>query len=178
MTDRSLLDFDVIALFDAMDARRVERGLSWQGTAEELWSLSAELNRRRNDHPISPSTLTGMRKRRATSCQHALFVLRWLDRPPESFLAGTTSRSRDATLPAAGPDCRLRWSLPRLSAALEVERRASGLTWPQLASVLASTPSQLTGLRTARYATNMNLAMRIVQWLDRPASDFIDAAGW
>ena len=30
----------------------------------------------------------------------------------------------------------------------------------------------------ARYAIGMGLAMRIVQWLDRPAADFIYAAGW
>jgi hypothetical protein len=29
-----------------------------------------------------------------------------------------------------------------------------------------------------RFAADMNLAMRIVQWLDRPAGDFIDAARW
>jgi hypothetical protein len=173
-----LLDFDAVALFEAMDAQRVARGLGWQGVADELWGLSAELNRRRNDHPISPSTLTGMRKRGATSCQHALFVLRWLDRAPESFLTGETRLTPGTTLPPAGPDRRLRWNLRRLSAALEAERDASGLTWAQLAAVLDCTPSQLTGLRTARFATNMNLAMKIVQWLDRPAAGFIDVAGW
>jgi hypothetical protein len=45
-------------------------------------------------------------------------------------------------------------------------------------AVLDCTPSQLTGLRTARFATNMNLAMAIVQWLDRPAADFVYATGW
>jgi hypothetical protein len=40
------------------------------------------------------------------------------------------------------------------------------------------TPSQLTGLRTAKFATGMNVAMRIVQWLDRPAADFVYAAQW
>ena len=45
-------------------------------------------NHRRRDHPISPSTLTNMAAKPRTSCQHALFMLRWLDRPPESFLAG------------------------------------------------------------------------------------------
>jgi hypothetical protein len=119
-----------------------------------------------------------MRRRRATSCQHALFVLRWLDRAPESFLTGETRWSRDATLPTAGPDRRLRWTLRRLSAVLEAERHATGLTWPRLASLLSCTPSQLTGLRTVRFAADMNLAMRIVQWLDRPAGDFIDAARW
>lgn len=178
MANRSLPDFDIDALFEALDAKRVACGLSWQGVADELWGLSAELNKRRNDHPISPSTLTGMPKRRATSCQHALFMLRWLDRTPESFLAGHTAGSAGAALPIVGPDRRLRWSLRALYEAMDAERRVQALTWSQLATMLHCTSSQLTGLRTARFATNMNLAMRIAQWLDRPAADFIYAAKW
>lgn len=47
-----------------------------------------------------------------------------------------------------------------------------------LATQLRCTDHQLTGIRTARYAIGMRLAMRIVQWLARPASAFIDAAEW
>lgn len=43
----------------------------------------------------------------------------------------------------------------------------------ETAARLGRTPSQLTGLRTARYATNMRVAMRITQALRRPAADFI-----
>lgn len=39
-------------------------------------------------------------------------------------------------------------------------------------------PATLTGLRTARFAISMRLAMRIAQWLERPAADFIYAARW
>jgi len=49
-----------------------------------MWELSAELNERRGDHPISSTTITGVSKRGDTSCQHALFMLRWLERSPES----------------------------------------------------------------------------------------------
>ncbi len=178
MATRQLREFDVGALFAALDAQRVERGLSWQGVADELWALSTQLNVQRSDHPISPSTLTGMRTRKATSCQHALFMLRWLDRTPESFLAGTPEQTSEATLPAVGPDRRLRWNLRSLYEAMDTQRRARSLTWSQLAAVLGCTPRQLTGLRTARFATNMNLAMHLVQWLDRPAADFIYAARW
>ena len=40
------------------------------------------------NHPVSPATLQGLGSRGDTSCQHALFFLRWLDATPESFLAG------------------------------------------------------------------------------------------
>jgi hypothetical protein len=52
------------------------------------------------------------------------------------------------------------------------------MTWAQLAQELRCTPSQLTGIRTARFAIGMRLAMRIVAWLGRPARDFIYVAGW
>jgi hypothetical protein len=37
---------------------------------------------------------------------------------------------------------------------------------------------QVDCLRTVRFAICMNLATRIVQWLERPASDFIYRAQW
>jgi hypothetical protein len=72
--------FDVSALYSALDACRAELGLSWKQVADQLWQLSSELNDRRRVHPISPSTLTNMAAKPRTSCQHALFMLRWLDR--------------------------------------------------------------------------------------------------
>ena len=177
MSGRELLDFDAGALYEALDTERRARGLSWQAVADGLWELSSELNRRRRDHPISPSTLTGMRRRRATSCQHALFMLRWLDRTPESFLTGATPPA-GRPLPTAGPDRRLRWDLSSLYDAMNGERQRRGLGWGELAAVLGCTPSQLRGLRTARFATGMGVAMRIVQWLERPAADFVYAARW
>ena len=47
-----------------------------------------------------------------------------------------------------------------------------------LAQLLGCSANQLTGLRTAKFATNIDLAMRIVQWLRRPAADFVYAARW
>jgi hypothetical protein len=46
------------------------------------------------------------------------------------------------------------------------------------ADLLGCTPNQLTGLGTARFATGMDLAMRIAQWIGRPAADFVYPATW
>jgi hypothetical protein len=62
------IDFDIAALFEGLDSQRRNRALSWQGVAQELWDQSAALNKRRNDHPMSASTLTSMAKRRDTTC--------------------------------------------------------------------------------------------------------------
>jgi hypothetical protein len=169
-------DFDIAALFDALDGQRRRRGLSWQGVAKELWDQSAMLNAQRDDHPISPATLTGMARRTDTSCQHALFMLRWLGRSPESFVPGGAADPKQAALPFAGPNRRLRWDLQKLHLALDAERRKQNLTWRQLADLLLCTPSQLTVIRRVRFAIGMRLAMRIVRWLHRPARDFVHAA--
>ena len=118
-------DFDIGALFAALDSVRAARGLAWRGVAAEMWNQSAALNQRRNDHPISASTLTNMAARGATSCQHALFMLRWLGRAPEEFVPGVTVGERHA-LPEPGSQHRLRWSLPRLYEALDVVAASVG----------------------------------------------------
>jgi hypothetical protein len=174
----SIRPFDAAALYQALDAQRAERGLSWSGVASQIWQLSAELNDRRRDHPISPSTLTGMACKPRTTCQHALFMLRWLGRTPESFLVGGPEHDDRFALPEAGPDRRLRWALKLTYASMDEKRRRESLTWPALAAVLGCTPNQLTGLRTAKFATGMDVAMRIVQWLGRPAADFVYPATW
>jgi hypothetical protein len=104
-------------------------------------------------------------------------MLRWLGRAPEDFLTGPVVDVGDVRLPDAGPDSRLRWNLNELYAALNEQRRERGLTWAVLAQELDCTPSRLTNLRTARFA-DMDLAMRVTQWLGRPAAAFIHPADW
>jgi hypothetical protein len=179
---RVVLEFDGNALYEALDVQRRSQGLSWAGTARAIWDTSPELNAARAaagkpNHPLSASTITNLGKRGDTTCQHALFFLRWLERTPESFLAGAAIDA-GTPLPACGPDRRPRWRLKLLYETLNEARTERGLTWPQLAEELRCQPGQLTGLKTARFATSMILAMRITQWVERPASDFIYRAQW
>lgn len=171
-------DFDIAAFIEALDAQRCERALSWPGVARDLWEQSHVLNALRNDHPISASTLTNMAKRGDTTCQHALFMLRWLRRDPESFVPGAIAGTASTSLPLAGPHQRLRWNLRKLYEAVDAQRGERGLTWPALARELHCTPSQLSGIKRACFAMSMKLAMRIVQWLNRPARDFVYASCW
>ena len=168
--------FDGPALIAALDAERVARGLDWNGLAVELYGQSAELNARLGDHALCPGALVRTAKRGTMSCQYALTLLRWLGRPPEEFLAAVPGVEPEP-LPAAGPDARLRWDLPKLYAALDARRRTAGLTWTALAGELACTPSRLTNLRTARLA-DMELVMRVTLWLREPAARYTGAAGW
>jgi hypothetical protein len=63
-------------------------------------------------------------------------------------------------------------------AKLNEARASRGVTWAQSAQDLRCQPGQLTGLKTARYATGIGLAMRITQWAGRPAAEFIYTARW
>jgi hypothetical protein len=169
--------FDCGALFGALDARRRALGLNWYELADELWQQSADLNAQRTDNPLCGGAVPRLGQRGTVSCQYALFMLRWLHRAPEDFLTGPVVDVGDVRLPAAGPDSRLRWDLGQLHTALDEQRQERGLTWAGLAADLGCTASRLTNLRTARLA-DLDLAMRVTQWLGRPAAAFIHPARW
>jgi len=167
--------FDPEAFFSAVDARRRDRQLSWPALAAVIWDQSRVLNERRNDHPISPATIRHLAE--GVSCQHALFLLRWLGVPPETFIAAPQPGTA-VPLPVPDEAHRLRWNLKKLYGVLNAARTRRGATWQQAADRLHCTPNQLTGLRTAKFATGMQLAMRITQALHRPAADFVYVAEW
>ena len=66
---------------------------------EELWNQSSELNAQRHDHPPCPGAVVRLPMRGAISCQHALYMLRWLRRAPEDFLTGPVADVGDTGLP-------------------------------------------------------------------------------
>lgn len=174
---RALPVSDCVALYGALSAQRRARGLDGNELAGALWQQSADLNAQRSDRPLCPGAIARLPQRQAISCQHALFMLRWLRRGPEGFLTGPVVDVGDVRLPEAGPDRRLRWNLEQLHGELDEQRRRLDLTWVELAHELGCTPSRLTNLRTARFA-DMDLTMRTTQWLRRPAAAFVHPALW
>ena len=169
--------FDCQALYDALDAERRIRKLDWFPLAAQLWDQSADLNAQRSDHPLCGGAIMRLPIRKAISCQHVLYMLRWLDRAPEDFLTGPVVDVGDTRLPTAGPDRRLRWDLAQTHAELNHKRQHEGMTWAELALDIDCTPARLTNLRTARLA-DTDLALRVTQWLRRPAAAFVHPAQW
>jgi hypothetical protein len=104
--------------------------------------------------------------------------LRWLGVTPESFIEEPKPGTAGVALPPADESQRLRWNLQKLYVSLNAARIRHSATWGQMAERLRCTPSQLTGLRTVKFAVAMSLAMRITQALHRPAADFVYAADW
>ncbi len=155
--------FDVQALWDAMNAKRRESGYTEHEMMEEL-------NRVNNQRvPMALDTVKNMIRRNDTTCQHALHMLRWLNKTPESFL---TNARENAPLPFSSKK-RLYWSMAALGNAVAERKRIRELTWQQMADELGCTHSQASGIRTLRYGMSVHLAMRITQWLGRPSSEFI-----
>lgn len=168
--------FDGPAMIAALDAQRVDRGLDWNGLAVELHAQSSDLNAVLAGNDMCPGALQRTAKRGTMSCQYALTLLRWIGRPPEDFV-GNRVNVGDTHLPDAGPDKRLRFDLPSLYAALSAYRQEHGLTWAALAAELDCTPSRLTNLKTARQA-DMDLTVRVVQHIGRPAAEFVRPTDW
>jgi hypothetical protein len=128
----SSICFDHPAFFASIDARRREQQLSWPALAAAVWEQSAVLNSRRGDHPVSPATIKKMAA--GTSCQHALFLLRWLGVPPETFIAVPQPGTVGVPLPSANEAQRMRWNLRSLYVAFNAARTDSGATWEQAAA--------------------------------------------
>jgi hypothetical protein len=157
-------------LLAALDAERRARGLSWT-------DLSAEINNPFDGTPsipISLATIRGMSTKSSVTSAVVLQVLRWLQRTPESFLAGRDAApAAGEALPDPGPCRILRFDTRMLYAAIDDERRARGLTWKQTAGELPGfTASMLTNLATGPLI-GFPRVMMLTQWLRRPAVGFV-----
>ena len=163
------------ALYAALDAQRQARGMSWQQVVREINALFASVPER----PISPSTLTGLRKRGAIEGDGVLQMLRWLNRAPESFVPGHQEAAAEAaTLPEVGPDKILRFDTGKLYSALDAQRKERGMSWQQVASEIGGfSAAGLTRLSKGG-RTGFPEVMRITRWLGRPAACFTRASDW
>lgn len=164
-------DFDVAALFTALDGQRDARGIRWAQVAREINMPSSH----RRDVPlISASSLTGMPKRKVLNGNIVVAALQWLGRTPESFVPGHSAPYGPGTvLPALTPRILLRWSTPALHTAINDQRTARGLTWPEVATEVGGfTPKSLEGL-ALHHTVAFPHVMRVLAWLERPAADFL-----
>ncbi len=162
-------DFDLVALYEALDAERRALGESWAQVAREV---SGHVGRASTSRPVSASTITGIRHRKVAEGDGVLQMLRWLGRAPEEFVPGATVDDQVTALPEADSDQVLRWDSAALHRAVDERRTARGMSWRQVAGEVGCGPSALTALaRGGR--VHFPLVMRIVGWVDRPAAAFI-----
>ena len=153
--------FDAQALYDAVDAQRRERGLTWADLSKELH--------------ISTSTIKGMTKRAwGIELDGVLGLARWVGRTVESF-AGADG----GPPPRPGSHGRsgrfLRFDTAALYVALNAAREQRGLTWDQVAAEIWPAgpwgPNQLKRLAKGGRA-DVHSALAICDWLGRTIQSF------
>jgi hypothetical protein len=155
------LTFDPQALYDAVDAKRRERGMTWA-------SLSKELH-------VSTTTIKNLPKHRlAIELDGVIALACWLGRTVESFAGGD-----GGPVPPPGSYGTtgrfLRFDTAALYVAVSEERRRRGLTWNQVSREIWPTRrtgvDQLKGMsRGGR--SNVYRALAICEWLGRPIRSF------
>jgi len=170
-------DFDVAALHSAIDSRRIERNMSWKAVAQEVSRTGERLGL----HPISPSTISGLKNKRwGVEGDGVLQMLIWLDRTPESFVAGHPGAHHPAArLPHVSKTQILRFDVPLIFSKLEAVRSARGLSWAQVAQEIGgrATAEGLRNLKNAQ-RTAFPQVMRMVRWLRCPAAALTRIAPW
>jgi len=167
-------DFDVDALYAALDEQRRSRGLTWA-------EVTREINGRVAGPPlraISASTITGMRTRRAIEGDGVLQMLRWLGRAPEEFVPGRApGTAADAALPVVEPGQILRFDTRALHAAIDAQRTARGMTWTQVARDIGGCSTASLTRLAAGGRTAFPDIVRIARWLGRPLASLTRVVG-
>jgi len=166
-------DFDLTALYDALDKQRRAGQMSWAAVAGAVNGLRT---RRR---AIAASTITGLKRKTDGEGDGILQMLLWLRRTPESFVPGATDPRSDCFCrPQLTTGQILRWDTHALFAALDEQRRERQLTWTNVArEVRGFTPGMLTNLSKGG-RIGFPRVMRLVRWLGQPAAAFTRIADW
>jgi hypothetical protein len=166
-------DFNLRALYEAIDARRRERGMNWTDVAREVNQHRTTLR------PIAASTIAGLREKSGGEGDGILQMLLWLGRTPESFVPDIVDADDERFhLPALTKGQILRWDTRAMFDALNAERERRQLTWSDAARDIGGfTPNMLTNLSNGG-RIGFPRVMRIVRWLDRPAVTLTRVAQW
>lgn len=166
-------EFELEALYKALDERCRSRDMTWAAVAAEI---NAQFRDVLHHRPIARSTITRLATEK-TSGASPLQMMLWLDRTPESFVPGF--RNADAErykLRKLSTKQILRFDTKALYAALNARRQAKGLTWDEAASEMGIASSNpLRGLAKGGL-TEFPIVMRMVGWLGQPAAAFTRAS--
>lgn len=169
MRTKPLRTFDMRTLCSALDAERQRRNLTWAELTDEINTPF----RGTPSIPISTSTLRGMSAKRSVTSGVVLQILRWLDRTPESFLAGQAPEATESAKLPGGPGRILRFDTRAMHAALDSMRQERGLSWREMATQLPGfTDGMLRNLASGPLI-GFPRVMLIPQFLGTPAATFV-----
>jgi hypothetical protein len=135
--------------------------LSWSQAAREIG--------------VSASTLTGLRRRNAIEGDGVLQMLLWLDRTPESFVRNSAGAAT-ACLPRVGSGEVLRFDAAAIHAAVDAQRRARHLTWPQVAAAIGGVSTSMLMNLANGGRVGVPAIVGVIGWLEQPVARFTRAS--
>jgi len=152
-------DFDLPALFDAVEEQRTDRGMSWTALTREIaWT--------------SHGTFERMQATGAGSCHIVTPLIQWVGRTPESFTHDADGFEGELLPDPGRGRWRWYWHMPELAAAVETRRVERELSVAELADLLGTSPAEIEHLAATRYGTTISFAMRCARFVERSATSF------
>ncbi len=167
-------DFDMHALYDALEVERETRGLTCSDLLRELNEVFED----KPSLPIALSTIRGIRDKRSVTSAVVLQLLRWLGRAPEDFIPDSVPLATPTALPEVPDTQVLRFDTKALHAALNAARTERGMTWAQVAGQLRDTQAPMLTSLAKGPLIGFPQVTRITQWLGVPAATFVRGYDW
>ncbi len=158
MTTTSLRPtLDAKALYRALDAERIARGMTWKEVAHEV-------------HYSVPS-IKGMTTRTQIEADAVVLILQWLRRRCDDFVVGPRCAAdhltgRTVVLPPV-PERFARFDTIALHGALDRARQRRGLAWADVADALGVSPGVIARF-TKGGRTNADLMIAGADWAGEP----------
>jgi hypothetical protein len=169
-------DFDLSALYAALEARKRQLGLTWTDVVSEI-SLPFQDCKPRL---IRASNLRDLDDTRfGVDAGIVLRILIWLGRSPESFVPGHPGADRpEAQLPPAAAGELPSFDVTRIYARLDTERERRRLSWLQVAQEIGD-PFTANGLQRLHRVRIVRFpaVMRLARWLRCPAASLLVSSG-
>jgi hypothetical protein len=155
------MPFNPQSLYDAIDAQRRERGITWSEVAKGIC--------------VSVSTIKGMTKRKwGIELDGVMGMTRWLGRTVENF-AGRDGGPAPEFGVLTKTGSYIRFDTTLLYVAVDAERQRRGITWEQVAAAVWPNgqwgAKQLKGLANGGRG-NVYAALAIWAWLGRTIQSF------
>jgi hypothetical protein len=163
-----LVDFDLVALYEALDAKRGLCGLTWQALAHEVTDRQS----RQSDRRIAPSTFRAIATRQSVRDTVVLQALSWLGRTPESFVPGL---DQSGGKPVPGNETgRPAFDTRAIYRAMDKKREALEITWADVARHIGpGFNSDMLKRLAGGTHVGFPRVMKIFKWLDRSAAEFV-----
>jgi hypothetical protein len=163
----STSDFDLTALWEALDLQRRMLALSWAEVASSINGSGF------GGTLLSPATLAGLKDKDVAEGDGVLQMLIWLERTPESFVPGFEEADEEAyKLPLPGTHEIVRFDSASIFRAVNAVRTARALSWTEAAHEIGG----FTGGMLSRMAAGGRVAfpgvVRIARWVNMPVASF------